>query len=132
MYTVKEVAEMMDMSPHTLRYYDDQDLFPYVSRDENNVRQFSESDLEWVNLIKCLKETGMPLAEINRYVELCREGDSTIEERYRIILKQKKKAEEEVAAMQKRVERLNVKQEYYKRLLAEQQADNWNPEHSNS
>jgi DNA-binding transcriptional MerR regulator len=34
-YSVKEVAEMFRISPHTLRYYADQELIPDVARDQN-------------------------------------------------------------------------------------------------
>ena len=129
MYTVKKVAEIMNISVHTLRFYDNEGLFPYVSRNKNNIRLFSEHDLEWVTLVQCLRDTDMPLADIKRYVELCMQGD-TLEERYHIILKQKEKAEQEVSNMQKRVEILNTKSELYKGLLLEQKTDKCNPQNS--
>ena len=48
MYTIKEVAEKMDVSEHTLRFWAKSGFFPLIKRDANNIRQFSESDLEWV------------------------------------------------------------------------------------
>lgn len=127
MYTVKQVAEMMDISAHTLRFYDNEGLFPYVSRDQNNTRFFAESDLEWVNLVQCLRDTGMALADVKKYVELCKQGDTSIQERYGIILRQKEKAEQELLGMQKRVDLLNAKTKYYKRLWQEAANDDWNP-----
>jgi len=131
LYTVKEVSEIMGISAHTLRYYDNEDLFPYVSRDENNVRLFSEHDLEWVKIVQCLRDTDMPLADVKRYVQFCLEGDNTAKERYHMILKQKEKAEQEVVEMQKRVEILKKKEEHYKELLHNNMVDDWNPENSN-
>ncbi len=117
----------MKISAHTLRFYDNEGLFSHVSRNGQNVRLFSEQDLEWVSLVQCLRGTGMPLAEIKRYIELCKIGDSTIEERYQIILKQKEKAEQEIVAMQQRMNVLEKKVAHYKKLIQNQIADDWNP-----
>ncbi len=46
---------------------------------------FTEDDLEWARFIERLKVSGMPIREIRRYIDLYRKGDSTIEERRRIV-----------------------------------------------
>ena len=46
--------------------------------------------MNWLIGIKHLKECGMTLDAIKTYIELCLQGDSTIETRYHIILKQKR------------------------------------------
>lgn len=126
MYTVKQVSEITGISAHTIRFYDNEGLFPFVSRDKNNIRLFSEDNLDWINLVHCLRDTGMPLADIKQYIELSKQGNSTAEERYNIILKQKEKAKQEVIKMQERVELLKKKTDYYKELLKED-GDFWNP-----
>ena len=117
MYTVKQVSDMMSISVHTIRFYDKERLFPYVERGENLERLFSDEDLLWVQLVQCLRLTGMPLADIRHYVELCQEGDCTIPERHEIMVKQKEKAELEAAAMQDRVKVLEYKVGFYQDLL---------------
>jgi DNA-binding transcriptional MerR regulator len=117
----------MGISAYTLRYYDKEGLFPHVSRDENNVRLFSEKDLEWVHIVQCLRDTGMPLAEVKEYVQLCLVGDATIPERYQLIQNQVQKAQAELAAMAKRIDTLKIKVDYYNRLLEEQEVDDCNP-----
>lgn len=42
MYTIKEVAEKMDVSEHTLRFWAKSGFSPFVKRDKNNVRMFSD------------------------------------------------------------------------------------------
>jgi DNA-binding transcriptional MerR regulator len=123
MYTVKQAAEKMGMSAHTLRFYDKEGLFPHVSRDENNARLFSDKDLEWVHTVQCMRDTGMPLAEVKAFVQLGLLGDSTIPKRYRMIQDQVQKAEQELAAMEERIRTLKRKVEYYNGLLEEQEAD---------
>lgn len=127
--TVKEVAELTGLSPHTLRYYDRMHLFPYVSRSGGNARLFSESDVEWVRLVACLRRTGLPIAEILHYVELCREGDGTIGERAEIISRQETEVERQFAEMEGQLALIRRKRAYYDKLLAGKLgADTMNPE----
>lgn len=127
MFTVKEVSELMGISAHSLRFYDKEGLLPTLSRTESKRRVFSYEDLEWVYNIQCWRATGMPLAEIKRYIELLREGEQTIEERFQIILKQQEKAVEEVKAAQERVKILEYKVNWYKALMSGADSSKWRP-----
>lgn len=127
MYTVKQVAEIMGISVHTLRFYDKEGLFPWLSRDGNNVRLFTDRDLERVYLVQCMRETGMPLAEIKEYIHLCSLGDPTIVKRYEMIQSQVQRAEQELVAMAKRIRTLKNKVEYYNGLLTRPMEDFCNP-----
>ena len=117
MYTVKQVADKMGISAYTLRFYDKEGLFPHISRDANNMRLFSEQDLEWVNTVQCLRETGMPLAEVKAFIQLCLLGDSTVPTRYQLLQNQVHKAQQELEAMEKRISTLRRKLEYYNNLM---------------
>lgn len=126
MFTVKEAAEIMDISPHTLRFYDNEGLLPTLSR-QNKRRMFSYEDLEWVHNIQCWRATGMPLSEIRHYIELAREGDETIEERYQIILRQRDRALEEVKAAKQRAKMLEYKVNWYEELRRGADPKKWRP-----
>ena len=43
MYTIKEVADKMEVSEHTLRFWAKSGFFPFLQRDNNNIRRFSEN-----------------------------------------------------------------------------------------
>jgi DNA-binding transcriptional MerR regulator len=60
------------------------------------VRNFSEQDLSWIFIIKCLRGGGVQLADIRKYVALCQVGDSTIQERFEIIKEAKQKTLEQI------------------------------------
>jgi DNA-binding transcriptional MerR regulator len=113
-YTVKQAAEKMGISAHTLRFYDKEGLFPHVSRD---------ADLEWVHTVQCMRETGMPIAEVKEYVRLGLLGNSTIPTRYQMVQNLVQQAEQERAALEDRINTLKRKVDYYNRLVAEQEAD---------
>lgn len=49
---------------------------------------FSDADMQWIQLIECLRNTGMPISEVKNYVELCLKGDETLEERLKIVKNQ--------------------------------------------
>ncbi|MDR5587132.1 MULTISPECIES: MerR family transcriptional regulator [Clostridium] len=95
-YTIKEVAEKYNLSVHTLRYYEKEGLLPFIERNKQGNRIFSDKDLEWLNIICCLKNTNMPIAKIKEYVDLCIEGPETICKREDILLRHKKYIESEI------------------------------------
>lgn len=87
-YTISQVAKMMGVTPSTLRYYDKEGLLPNVKR-VNGIRVFEDTDFPWLRILNCLKGTGMPIRQIKKYVDLCAEGDATLEQRYAIIKEQR-------------------------------------------
>lgn len=130
MYTIKEVAEKMDISEHTLRFWAKSGFFPFVKRNQNNIRQFSDNDLEWVKIVKCLRSVGTENKAIKRYIDLCIVGDSTIEERYKIILGTKEKALMQMNELKKQLAILEYKENFYKNLIKNNLKDTWNPMNS--
>ena len=126
-YTIKEVADKMDISEHTLRFWAKSGFFPFITRDKNNIRLFSENDLNWVRIVKCLRSVGTENKSIKRYIDLCIIGDSTVRERYQIILDTKKKAYEQMKELQKQLELLDYKENFYKNLIKNNLEDTWNP-----
>ncbi|MBQ9244682.1 MerR family transcriptional regulator [bacterium] len=127
MYTVKEVAEKMDVSEHTLRFWAKSGFFPFVKRNKNNIRLFSDNDLDWVRIVKCLRAVGTENKAIKKYIELCIKGDSTINERFNIIKETKANALKQMEELSKQIELLNYKEEYYQNLIKTNQKDVWNP-----
>lgn len=130
MYTIKEVAEKMDISEHTLRFWAKSGFFPFVKRNQYNIRQFSDNDLEWVKIVKCLRSVGTENKAIKRYIDLCIVGDSTIEERYKIILGTKEKALMQMDELKKQLAILEYKENFYKNLIKNKLKDTWNPMNS--
>lgn len=127
MYTIKEVAKRMDISEHTLRFWAKSGFFPFIKRNKNNIRLFSDNDLDWVRIVKCLRAVGTENKAIKRYIDLCIKGDSTIPERYEIIQATKLKAEQQMLELQQQMDLLNYKEKYYQNLIENNLKDGWNP-----
>ncbi|MBF7019732.1 MerR family transcriptional regulator [Staphylococcus sp. 18_1_E_LY] len=86
---VKQVAENLGISEHTIRYYDKAGLFPFVARDDNGYRDFSEDDLFWIEFIKCMRQTHMPVSQLKEVAELYDQGSATKSQRQAIFARHK-------------------------------------------
>ena len=74
-YTIGDIAKMMNVSIHTIRYRDKEGLFPLVKR-VNGIRIFEEKDFPWLRMLNCLKNINMPIKKIKEYVDLAVKGDN--------------------------------------------------------
>lgn len=112
-YTIGEMAKMLDLAPSTLRYYDKEGLLPFVERSEGGIRLFRDSDYEFLKIVECLKKTGMQLKDIREFIHLVMEGDSTIEARLALFQKQRAEVEKQIAQLQETMEVIRFKCWYY-------------------
>lgn len=126
-YTIKQVAGKVGLTSYTLRYYEKEGLFPFIKRNEQGNRVFEESDIEWITLICCLRNTGMSISEIRRYIDLCVEGSETIQVRRQIILEHKQELERKIEEMKKYLKRINNKLHHYDNAIEGNGEDACNP-----
>lgn len=112
-YTVGEMAKLLDVAPSTLRYYDQEGLLPFVERSSGGIRVFKESDYEWLQVIECLKKTGMKLCDIKQFILMAMQGDETIDERLALIIKQQDAVKKQMEELQETLDTLNFKRWYY-------------------
>jgi DNA-binding transcriptional MerR regulator len=127
LYTVKEVANLLELTEHTVRFYTDKGLVPSVQRDKNNNRLFDEESINWLTGVKYLKQCGMTVEDIKTYVDLCLKGDSTIQERYEIILKQKEIAQTQLEEAKQRAKYMEEKANHYLDIINGVVPDDMNP-----
>ena len=127
-YTVKQLADKMEISEHTLRYYTDMGLLP-CGRDKNNRRVFEQESGNRVEGSKCLRSCGMSIEAIKEYSDLCMEKET--EERLRaretIFLQQQKVAHQRLAQAQATADYIDKKVEHYRAVLAGETANDTNP-----
>lgn len=112
-YTIKQVSAITQLPPHTLRYYEKEGLLTHVSRSTGGSRRFSESDLEALELICCLKSTGMSIKQIKAFVDLSAQGGHTLKQRCEILKAHKKAVEQEIKKMEAHLEKVNFKIECF-------------------
>lgn len=117
-YTIGQVAKKMGLTAHTLRYYEKEGLLPFIKKNGSGLRIFSDNDIGWLELIECLKGTGMSLKGIKQYIDWYIEGDSTLEKRLEMFKQQKINLEEQMLHLQKHMEKINYKIAYYSEIIA--------------
>ena len=127
-YTIKQMAQMFDVTEHTLRYYTDQGLLP-CERDGGNRRVFNEESINWMQGIKCLKGCGASIEDIREYCRLCQlpESEENLRARYAIILKQREEAYKKVEEAKRTAEYMDNKVSHYEAVLAGLAPDDTNP-----
>ncbi|NOU98775.1 MerR family transcriptional regulator [Paenibacillus planticolens] len=108
-YTINQVADLFSLPAHTLRYYDKEGLLPFISRDKNGNRLFSELDLNWVALICCLKNTGMPIKEIKQYSDWCAQGSQRLDERKAMLISHREHVLKQIEDFKKNLELIDSK-----------------------
>ena len=113
LYTVGEMAKRIGVAPSTLRYYDKEGLLPFVERSSGGIRMFKDADFEWLQVIECLKKTGMHLVDIKRFIEMAMQGDETIDERLELIVKQKEAVKLQIDVLNATLKTLEFKHWYY-------------------
>ena len=117
MYSIQEVCRKTGLTAHTIRYYEKEGLLTGVARSAGGFRQYSEEDIEWLGLICCLKNTGMPLQEIARFVQLAHQGDRTLEERVELLKEHREKLIARMEEMQKYLEKVTWKLNFFSEKL---------------
>ena len=113
---IKEFSEKTGLTQYTIRFYEKKELFR-VKRDEKNRRIYDETDIEWIKMLKRLKDMGMKLSEIKKYSDLWYEGNGTIKERMKILTNHKKYVNIEIEKWQKYLQNLDDKLEIYESFL---------------
>lgn len=112
MYTIGQVSNLFNIPSSTLRYYDKEGLIPTLQR-KSGRRIFSDSDLEAIRVIECLKKSGLEIKKIKNFMNLAQQGDSTFEQRRTIFQQQRNSVIEEIEQLEKTLDMLNYKFWYY-------------------
>ena len=115
-YSIGEFSRLTNLGIHTLRYYEHENLIT-PKRNSSNRRCYSDKDLAWIEFIKRLKDTGMPIKEIQRYAELRAKGDLTLNERMEMLTVHREPLNEQIKALQEHMAKLDDKIDFYRQEI---------------
>jgi DNA-binding transcriptional MerR regulator len=118
--TVQEASDKTGLSAHTIRYYERIGLLPSIERAKNGHRRYSEDDIGWIEFLKCLRSTGMPISEMQRYVELQQAGDSTLDDRLALLEAHRRRIKAKMRELNRFLDRIEGKIGYYQELQGHQ------------
>jgi len=117
-YSAGEAAKKLKMSKDTLRYYEREGLLPPIQKNKSGHRIYSETDMEWIFLIRSLRDTDMPIAKIKHYVSLLvNKGGKSISERRKILIEHKAFLNEKMILYQNLMQLLEKKITFYNDVL---------------
>ncbi len=115
--TIKEVSEKYAVSQDTLRYYERIGLIPPVARTAGGIRNYTESDIGWVETAVCMRNAGVPIEALIEYVKLYQEGDATFEARRQLLQEQYDRLKEQKQQIEQTMKRLRYKISRYEKAL---------------
>lgn len=121
--TIKQVAQRTGLSIHTLRYYEHLGLIISVHRLSNGHRRYDEGDLRWIDLLKCLRASAMPISEMQRFAEITRQGTSTASERRELLEAHRLRVVAQLQGIQHTLARLDTKIAHLHSVEIEQEQD---------
>lgn len=117
--TSTEAAERLDIPSETLRYWERAGLIDRITRDQSQRRRYTNGDLEFIDVIRCLRLTGMPIRDVRRFADLVRSGESTIPQRLAMLRAHADRVRANIEAQERALVVVGAKVERYESLSAE-------------
>jgi DNA-binding transcriptional MerR regulator len=118
--SIEATAARTGITPHTLRYYERIGLLPPVSRAASGHRRYSDDDIGWVVFLTLLRETGMSIRDMQRFVNLTRAGDETIAERVEVLKEHRTDLLDTLERLHQHLDALDHKIGIYQEILRTQ------------
>lgn len=106
-------------SIQTLRYYEREGLIPAIHRDPNGVRDYQKDELYWIHYVQALRNSGVTVASIKKYVGLVQKGSETREQRKQILLEQRQALLKKWAQIDDALKHMDIKLESYDTYVIE-------------
>ncbi|MFD2700871.1 MerR family transcriptional regulator [Paenibacillus shunpengii] len=111
-FTIKQTAEQTGMTEDTIRYYEKIALLPRAERKDNGHRIYRQEDINTIQLIACLKKTGMLLEEIRPFLTVSADTDpAEYPELVELLRSHRKNMINQIASLQQVVDFIDMKLE---------------------
>lgn len=118
LYSMKETCNKTGLTYDALKFYCNEGLIPNVKRNKSNYRVFDDNDINWIKSLSCLKNCGMSIVEMKKYLELCLKGENSIPERQDILDAKLRELEHKKQEIQDAIDFVHWKQNFYKDVLS--------------
>lgn len=107
--TIAQVAERTGLSHDTLRYYEKAGLIEHVGRTTGNQRRYQAADLAWLEFLLRLRETGMSIADMQRFARLRAAGNVTVPDRLAMLREHRAELADRIRALRRNAATLDAK-----------------------
>ena len=111
--TPAQMSDRTGVSLDTLRYYENEGLLQPIARAANGHRRYSADDVLWVEVLRCLRDTGMSISQLRHYCSLGQQGESTEAERLQLLQAHRQKVIDEIARMHAALNLIEHKISFY-------------------
>ncbi|KEK24077.1 MerR family transcriptional regulator [Bacillus gaemokensis] len=122
-YTIGQVAKMNHLTISQLHYYDNQGLLPFLKRTEKDNRVFDEEALKYLEMILCLKNTGMTIQKIKQFIDWSMNGDDTIPQRLKMMKQQEINVLQQIRDTEENLKKIQQKIAKYEHELTSKNHD---------
>ncbi|GEO58872.1 MerR family transcriptional regulator [Companilactobacillus bobalius] len=112
-YSIGQVSKKLGVTIDTIRYYDKSGLLPFVKRNDIGRREFTDNDIHLMRTIICLKNAGVSVVDISKFIEYRLQGDSTLEKRYQLLEDHRKDLQQQITDLEDTMSYLKFKEWYY-------------------
>jgi MerR family copper efflux transcriptional regulator len=108
--TIQQTSRQSGLSEPTLRYYEDVGLIGPIARDVNSGhRRYSESDLDALQALACLRAMGVGIEDMRTYQANRLVGNAAAGDQRDILLRHAERVELEIATLHVHLEYLRRK-----------------------
>ncbi len=118
--TIKEVSEKYNISQDTLRYYEKEGIILPVTR-KNGIRNYGEKELGNIEFVLCMRNAGLSVEVLKKYLKLFEQGRDTEKERRQLLIDEREKLKQKILDMNAALERLNYKIDVYYNEIVEKE-----------
>ncbi|RDU24205.1 MerR family transcriptional regulator [Anaerosacchariphilus polymeriproducens] len=116
-YSAKEAAKLTGLTIPTLRYYEKEGMLLEIKRSKSGNREYTQADIEWIEMIKCLRTADVPIREIKKYISLAVQGSTSVVERMEMIQTYKMDLEKKMKLLQETLNIVNLKLKFYQSFV---------------
>lgn len=121
--TIAEVGKKYNLTPDTLRYYEKIGLISNVPRSKNRIRNYDDNTCRRIEFIKCMRDAGVEIEILIKYIDLLEKGKSTVKARKHLLEEQREKLLEKQKSINDTVNKLNYKLGLYDEIIAGKRKD---------
>lgn len=111
--SITQVSQKYDITSDTLRYYERIGLIPKVPRKANGNRYYNEGMQGWIEMIVCLRHSGVTVEALIDYAQMLQQGDTTLDAREELLKEQLSMLEEKKHNLDRSINRLKHKISLY-------------------
>lgn len=115
--SIRRVSDLTGLSIHTLRWYEQQGLLPFVQRGSDGRRLYPPAGVRFVRLVQALRRTGMSVADVRSFVQVGAGSAQTHPVRRELLTEHERSIEQKIARLRADREVVRAKIAEYDRLI---------------